>query len=51
MRTSKYVHISITTHHSHMEGKDSRETRAILLIFLFELEIFGVAVKRIHQNS
>ena len=27
------------------------ETRGVLLIFLFELEISGVAVQRIHQKS
>ena len=31
--------------------KDSRETRAVLLTFSLELEISGVAVQRIHQNS
>ena len=36
--------------HSHKKRKDNLETRAILLIFLLELEIFGVAVQRIHQN-
>ena len=38
-------------HHSHNKRKDSLETRAVLLIFLLELEIFGVAVQRIHQNE
>ena len=31
--------------------KDSLETWAALLIFLLELEISGVAVQSIHQNS
>ena len=31
--------------------KDSLETRAVLLIFSLELEISGVAVQSIHQNS
>ena len=35
--------------HSHKKQKDSLETRALLLIF--SLEISGVAVQRIHQNS
>ena len=37
--------------HSHKTRKDGLETRAVLLIFSLELEISGVAVKRIHQNS
>ena len=36
--------------HSHKKRKDSLETWAVLLIFLPALEIFGVAVKSIHQN-
>ena len=31
--------------HSHKKWKDSLETRAVLLIFSFELEISGVAVQ------
>ena len=37
--------------HSHKMQKDSLETRAVLLIFLLELEISGVTVQSIHQNS
>ena len=37
--------------HSDKKRKDSLETRAVLLILLPELEIFGVAVQSIHQNS
>ena len=37
--------------HSHKERKDNLETRAVLLIISLELEISGVAVQRIHQNS
>ena len=37
--------------HNHKKRKDSLETRAVLLIFLLELEIFGVAIQSIHQNS
>ena len=37
--------------HSHKKRKDSLETRAVLLIFFLELEISGVAVQGIHQNS
>ena len=40
-----------TNYHSHKKRKDSLETRAVLLIFSPELEIFGVAVQSIHQNS
>ena len=40
-----------TNYHSHKKRKDSLETRAVLLIFSLELEISGVAVQSIHQNS
>ena len=36
---------------SYKKRKDSLETRAVLLTFSLELEISGVAVQRIHQNS
>ena len=38
-------------YHSHKKRKDSRETRAVLLIFSLELEISRVDVQRIHQNT
>ena len=37
--------------HSHKEWKDSLEIRAVLLIFSLELEMSGMVVQRIHQNS
>ena len=37
--------------HSHKKRKDSLETQVILLMFLLELEIFGVVVQSILQNS
>ena len=37
--------------HSHKKQKDSLETLAVLLIFSLELEISGVVVQSIHQNS
>ena len=37
--------------HSHKKRKDSLEARAALLIFSLELEISGVAVQSMHQNS
>ena len=40
-----------TLHHSHKKWKDSLETLAVSLIFLLELEISGVALQRIYQNS
>ena len=40
-----------TNSHSHKKRKDSLETRAVLLIFLLELELSGVAVQGIYQNS
>ena len=44
LNTSKPVH-------SQKKRKDSLETRTVLLIFSLELEISGVAVQSIHQNS
>ena len=37
--------------HSHKKQKDSLETRAVLLVFSFKLEISGVAVQIIHQQK
>ena len=37
--------------HSHKKRKDSLEMRAVLLIFALEIEISGVVVQKIHQNS
>ena len=37
--------------HSHKKRKDSLETLAVLLIFLLELEMSGVAIQSIYQNS
>ena len=37
--------------HIYKKRKDSLETQAILLILLLELEMSGVAVQTIHQNS
>ena len=37
--------------HSHKKWKDSLEARAMLLTFSLELEISGVAIQSIHQNS
>ena len=45
------LYISHLFTHSHKKRKDSPEIRAIVLIFSFELEIPGVAVQRIYQNS
>ena len=42
---------SYSLYHSHKKRKDSLETRAVLLTFSPELEIFGVAAQSIHQNS
>ena len=47
------IHLN-SWHHSHKEQKNSLETQVCiveLLIFSLELEISGVAVQRIHQNS
>ena len=38
-------------HHSHKKWKDSLKMQALLLKFTLELEIYGVAVQSIHQNS
>ena len=48
---SYYVTIMFICEHSHKKRKDSLETPAILLIFSLKLEISGVAVQSIHQNS
>ena len=37
--------------HSHQKRNDSQETRAVLLIFSIELDISGMAVQSIDQNS
>ena len=37
--------------HSHTRRTDSLKTRAVLLIFLPQLEISGVVVQSMHQNS
>ena len=44
------IHL-IFWHHNHKKQKNSLETQVTLLIFSLELEISGVAVQRIHQNS
>ena len=44
------IHLN-SCHHSHKKQKNSLEIQVVLLIFLLELEISGVAVQRIHQNS
>ena len=44
------LHIGLESNHSHKKQKDSLETWAVLL-FLLELEMSGVAVQSIHQNS
>ena len=43
--------VNDSSNHSHKKRKDSLETRAVLLIFSLKLEISGVAVQSIHQNS
>ena len=37
--------------HSHKKLEDSLDTRAVLLIISLEVDISGVAVLSIHQNS
>ena len=46
-----YEHEESQQNRSHKKREDSLETRAVLLVFLLELEISGVAVQSIHQNS
>ena len=41
---------SIFSKHNHKKRKDSPKTRAVLLIFLLEIEISGVAIQKILQN-
>ena len=45
------LHIGLESNHSHKKQKDSLETWAVLFLFLLELEMSGVAVQSIHQNS
>ena len=42
---------TLNLNHSHEKQKDSLERWTARLIFLIELEISGVAVQGIHQNS
>ena len=44
------IHLN-SLQHGHKKQKNSLETQVVLLIFSLELEISGVAVQRIHQNS
>ena len=37
--------------HSHKKQKDGLETRAELLIFLLEIEMSGVAIQSLQENS
>ena len=46
-----YFRMANKLNHSHKKWKDSLETRAALLIFSLELEISGMALQSIHQNS
>ena len=41
----------LALNHSHKKRKDSLETRVVLLIFLLELEVSGVTVHSLYQNS
>ena len=41
---------SICSKHSYKKRKGSLKTRAVLLIFLFEIEISGVVIEKILQN-
>ena len=43
--------LEVSTESSHKKRKESLETRAVLLIFLLELQISGIAVQGIHQNN
>ena len=44
-------HRSTMLFHSHKKRKDNVETRAVLLIFLLELDISGVVVQGIHWDD
>ena len=49
-----FLHVlffSLNQYDIRKKRKDSLETRAILLIFVFEHKMFGVVVQRIHQYS
>ena len=47
----KHLKHFIYLNHSHKKRKDNLETRAVLLIFSFELEISGMAYIKILQNG
>ena len=47
---NKIIHQN-SWNHNHKKQKNSLETQILLLIFSLELDISGVAVQRIHQNS
>ena len=53
MKGSKQPRLShkfATLQHNHNKRKDSLERRAVLLVFLLELEFSVVTVQEIHQN-
>ena len=47
---NKSIHLN-SRHHNHKKHENSLETQILLMIFSLELQISGVAVQRIHQNS
>ena len=53
MKGSKQPRLShkfATLQHDHNKRKDSLERRAVMLVFLLELEFSVVTVQEIHQN-
>ena len=47
---NEIIHLN-SWHHSNKKQKNSLRILVVLLIFLLELEISGMALQRIHQNS
>ena len=50
-KVKKYKLMNNPIYHSEKKQKDSLETRGVLLIFLLELEMSGVVVQQMHQNT
>ena len=50
IKKNKSIHLN-SWQHNHKKQNNSLETQVVLFIFSLELEISGVAVHRIHQNS
>ena len=50
-KVKKHKLMNNPIYHIEKKQKDSLETRVVLLIFLLELEMSGVVVQQMHQNT